>query len=296
LIESRRVGDYVFSVLNYTFLILLSAATLFPFINLLAISLNDPLDTVKGGIYLWPREFTFSNYFYTFNNEKLFGAALRSVLRTVVGSILGVLTTAFIAYALSRKEFMLRKSMNLFLVFTLYLNAGLIPVYLLIKEIGLMNTFAVYILPTLVSAYNIMIMRSYFEQLPEGVIESSKIDGANEFQTLFRIVMPMSMPVVATITLFVAVMHWNSWFDNYLYTSRDANLSLLQFELQKILMSSINQVFAKGDSSSVRQALGASPQSIRSAITIVVTLPILFVYPFLQRYFVKGITIASIKE
>lgn len=296
MIESRRVGDYVFSVLNYTFLILLSAATLFPFINLLAISLNDPLDTVKGGIYLWPREFTFSNYFYTFNNEKLFGAALRSVLRTVVGSILGVLTTAFIAYALSRKEFMLRKSMNLFLVFTLYLNAGLIPVYLLIKEIGLMNTFAVYILPTLVSAYNIMIMRSYFEQLPEGVIESSKIDGANEFQTLFRIVMPMSMPVVATITLFVAVMHWNSWFDNYLYTSRDANLSLLQFELQKILMSSINQVFAKGDSSSVRQALGASPQSIRSAITIVVTLPILFVYPFLQRYFVKGITIASIKE
>lgn len=286
----------MFSVLNYTFLILLSAATLFPFINLLAISLNDPLDTVKGGIYLWPREFTFSNYFYTFNNEKLFGAALRSVLRTVVGSILGVLTTAFIAYALSRKEFMLRKSMNLFLVFTLYLNAGLIPVYLLIKEIGLMNTFAVYILPTLVSAYNIMIMRSYFEQLPEGVIESSKIDGANEFQTLFRIVMPMSMPVVATITLFVAVMHWNSWFDNYLYTSRDANLSLLQFELQKILMSSINQVFAKGDSSSVRQALGASPQSIRSAITIVVTLPILFVYPFLQRYFVKGITIASIKE
>lgn len=296
MIQSRHFGDYVFSTLNYTFLLLITAATLFPFVNLLAVSLNDPLDTVKGGITLWPRVFTLSNYEYTFGNDKLIGAAARSVIRTLLGTGLGLVATAMVAYALSRKEFSFRKGTNVFLVFTLYLNAGLIPTYLLIKEIGLMNNFAVYILPTLVSAYNIMIMRSYFEQLPEGVVESAKMDGANDLQVLFRIVLPMSMPVVATITLFIAVMHWNSWFDNYLYTSREANLSLLQFELQKVLMHSISQVFSRSDGSSVRQALGASPQSIRSAITIVVTVPILLVYPFLQRYFVKGITLAAIKE
>lgn len=296
MIQSRGFGDYLFKTINYTLLLLLTAATLFPFVNLLAVSLNDPLDTVKGGIYLWPREWTFSNYVYTFSNEKLIGAAFRSVLRTLIGTGLGLLATAMVAYALSRREFMFRKGTNVFLVMTLYLNAGLIPAYLLVKEIGLMNNFAVYILPGLVSAYNIMIMRSYFESLPEGVVESAKIDGASDFQTLFRIVLPMSMPVVATITLFVAVMHWNSWFDNYLYTSRSAHLSLLQFELQKVLLSSLSQVFTQADSSSVRQALGASPQSIRSAITIVVTLPILLVYPFLQRYFVKGITMSAIKE
>lgn len=296
MIQSRNFGDYVFTAFNYMFLLLLTAATLFPFVNLLAVSLNDPLDTVKGGITLWPRVFTLSNYEYTFGNEKLIGAAARSVIRTLLGTAIGLAATAMVAYALSRKEFSFRKGINVFLVLTLYLNAGLIPTYLLIKEIGLMNNFAVYILPTVVSAYNIMIMRSYFEQLPEGVVESAKIDGANDLQVLFRIVLPMSMPVVATITLFVAVMHWNSWFDNYLYTSREANLSLLQFELQKVLMHSVSQVFTRGDSTSVRQALGASPQSIRSAITIVVTIPILLVYPFLQRYFVKGITIAAIKE
>ena len=296
MIQSRSLSDKTFSFVNYLVLTLLTVVTLFPFVNLLAVSLNDPLDTVKGGIYILPRELTFSNYVYTFSNEKLFGAAIRSVIRTIVGTGLGLLATAMVAYALSRKDFILRKQVNIFLVFTLYVNAGLIPMYLLIKEIGLMNHFAVYILPLLVSAYNIIIMRSYFEQLPNGVVESAKIDGANDFQVLFRIILPMSMPVVATIMLFIAVVHWNSWFDNYLYASRNENISLLQYELQKVLLSSIAEVFSAKDTASVRQSLNASPQSIRSAITIVVTLPILFVYPFLQKYFVKGITIAAIKE
>jgi putative aldouronate transport system permease protein len=296
MVQSKKLGDYMFISSNYTFLFLLSIATIFPFLNMLAISLNDPLDTVKGNIYLWPREFTWSNYIYTFNNEKLYMAVVRSVIRTLIGTGLGLLVTAMIAYALSRGEFILRKQINFLLVMTLYLNAGLIPVYLLIRELGLMNNFAVYILPLLVGAYNIMIMRSYFDQLPNGVVESAKIDGANDFQVLFRIVLPMSMPVVATVTLFIAVYHWNSWFDNLLYTSRSPHLSLLQFELQKVLMNSISQVLSTSDSSSIRASLNASPQSIRSAITIVVTLPILFVYPFLQKYFVKGMTIAAIKE
>ncbi|HZG75198.1 MAG TPA: carbohydrate ABC transporter permease, partial [Paenibacillus sp.] len=167
-------GERLFEAANYTVLTLLGAFTLFPFLNMLAVSLNDPLDTIKGGIYLWPRKFTITNYLYTFGDERLYGATVRSVIRTVLATGLGIVVTAMIAYALSRREFMFRKQFNVYFVITLYLNAGLIPVYLLIKEIGLMNNFAVYILPGLVAVFNVMIMRSYFEQLPDGVVESAK--------------------------------------------------------------------------------------------------------------------------
>ncbi|HZG58668.1 carbohydrate ABC transporter permease [Paenibacillus sp.] len=296
MIHRRTWGDRLFDAANYIGLTMLGIATLFPFLNMLAVSLNHPLDTLRGGIYLWPREFTWTNYYYTFGDERLYGATMRSVIRTVLATALGIAVTAMIAYALSRREFIFRKSFNFLFVLTLYLNAGLIPVYLLIKEIGLMNNFAVYILPGLVAVFNVMIMRSYFQQLPEGVVESAKIDGANDYQVLFRIIMPMSMPVVATIMLFIAVGNWNSWFDNYLYASRSDHLSLLQFELQKVLMQSIAEVISPHDHPDAARALNQSPESIRAAMTIVVTLPILLIYPFLQKYFVKGITIAAMKE
>src|SRR5687768_11852588 len=143
MIHQHSIGDRVFTTLNYMALTLLGFATLFPFLNMLAVSLNDPLDTLRGNIYLWPRAFTFSNYRYTFGDERLYGATVRSVIRTVLATGLGIAATSMVAYALSRREFILRMSCNFYLVITLYLNAGLIPFYLLIKEIGLMNNFAV---------------------------------------------------------------------------------------------------------------------------------------------------------
>lgn len=289
-------GDYVFHTLNYALLIAMGVVTLFPFLNLLAISLNDAQDTLKGTVYLWPRIFTMQNYQTIFANNNLAMAAVRSVIRTVVGAGLGVVCTAMLAYVLSRKEFMFRKSFNLILIITMYVNGGLIPFYLLIKNIHLINNPAVYILPLLIGVFNVIIMRSYFESLPDGIVESARIDGASDFQILFRIVIQISMPVVATITLYLAVMHWNSWFDNYLYASRNANLNLLQFELQKILIGSVNQVFDQNTHIDGSDARRTNPETIRAAMTIIVTVPILFVYPFLQRYFVKGMTFAAMKE
>jgi len=294
--KTTKLGDASLSVALYSGLLLFSLFTLYPFLNILAVSLNDKIDTIRGGIYLWPRVWSMQNYTEIFANPNLLGAFLMSVLRTVVGTVLGILCTALFAYALSAKEFMYRKLFNGMLVVTLYVNGGLIPTYLLIKNLELMNTFWVYILPLLISGFYVIIMRSYFESLPDGLIESAKIDGAGHFQTLFRIVIPVSLPVLATITLFVAVLHWNSWFDNYLYASREQSLSLLQYELMKILLSAMNQSATQQAHISENTVNIVNPQSVRAAMTIIVTVPILLVYPFLQRYFVKGMTVGAMKE
>ncbi|CAM3308666.1 carbohydrate ABC transporter permease [Paenibacillus lupini] len=296
MLVRRSKGDVIFSAFNYILLLVLGIGTLFPFLNLAAISLNDAGDTLKGTIYIWPRVFTLENYSTIFANHGLAAAAIRSVVRTVVGTALGVICTAMLAYALSRKEFFLRKTYNIILIITMYVNGGLIPLYLLIKNIGLMNHAAVYILPLLIGVFNVIIMRSYFEQLPEGIVESARIDGASDFQILFRIVLQISLPVLSTITLYIAVQHWNSWFDNYLYASRNENLNLLQYELQKILISSVNQVMSANTHIDATDARRTNPETIRAAMTIIVTLPILLVYPFLQKYFVKGMTVAAMKE
>lgn len=296
MLVRRSKGDVIFSAFNYILLLVLGIGTLFPFLNLAAISLNDAGDTLKGTIYIWPRVFTLENYSTIFANHGLAAAAIRSVVRTVVGTALGVICTAMLAYALSRKEFFLRKTYNIILIITMYVNGGLIPLYLLIKNIGLMNHAAVYILPLLIGVFNVIIMRSYFEQLPEGIVESARIDGASDFQILFRIVLQISLPVLSTITLYIAVQHWNSWFDNYLYASRNENLNLLQYELQKILISSVNQVMSASTHIDATDARRTNPETIRAAMTIIVTLPILLVYPFLQKYFVKGMTVAAMKE
>ncbi|MBP3965556.1 carbohydrate ABC transporter permease [Paenibacillus lignilyticus] len=293
--RNQAWGALAFNTFNYTLLLLIGMATLFPFLNLIAVSLNDPLDSLKGGITLLPREWTLMNYRAILSDDALAWSAVRSVIRTLLGTVLGVTGTVMIAYTLSRKQFIFRKAFNVILVITLYVNGGLIPTYLLIKNLGLMNHFAVYIIPGLIGVFNVIIIRSYFDQLPEGLVESAHIDGATDFQTLFRIVVPISLPVISTITLFIAVGHWNSWFDNNLYASRNPDLSLLQFELQKILLQSVSQV-ANANEHVDGKAIQSNPDTIRAALTIVVTMPILLVYPFLQRYFVKGVTLAAIKE
>lgn len=292
----KSSSDVVFQGLNLLFLFVLGFITLYPFWNLLAVSFNDSLDTLKGQVFFWPNQFTLDNYAIIFQNESLFGSALRSVLRTILGTVLSVGCTTMLAYTLSRREYVLRKPINLILVISMYVNGGLIPMYMLIKNLGLTNTFAVYIIPGLIGVFNVIIMRSYFDQLPEALVESARIDGASDIGVLFRIILPCSLPVLATVTLFVAVGHWNSWFDNYLYNNKDS-LSLLQYELMKIMTKSTTEVtsnaLAAMDHEKLRQT---SPQSIRATMTIIVTFPILFVYPFLQKYFIQGITVGAVKE
>jgi len=296
--RGKSLGDISFHTLNFGFLLILGVFTLYPFVNLLAVSLNDSVDSIRGGIHIWPRIFTLGNYATIFQTDHLLSAAMISVLRTVIGTLLSILFTIMLAYAISRKEFVLRKSFNLIVIISMYVNGGLIPYYLLIKNLHLNNSFWVYIIPGLIGAFNVIIIRSYFEQLPEGLAESARIDGASDFQVLFRIMIPISMPVIATITLFVSVGHWNSWFDSYLFNSKQ-NLSTLQYELMKILLKSVQRVSTEAArSGKLDKSLvnAVTPQSIRASMTILVTLPILFVYPFMQKYFIKGITVGAMKE
>ncbi|MDK2809763.1 MAG: putative aldouronate transport system permease protein [Petroclostridium sp.] len=295
--RDRNISSRLFDVFIYLVMIFVFVITLYPFLNILAISLNDSIDTVKGGIYLWPRVFTLRNYEEIFKYSNLTNAFKVSVLRTVIGTLLGVLCSMMLAYALSRRDFIARQLFTLLFVLTLYFGGGLIPDFMLIRKLGLINNFWVYILPGLISVWNIIVIRSFMDGIPFSLQESAKLDGANDFQIFFKIVFPLCMPVVATISLFVAVGQWNSWFDTYLYASSREELSTLQYELMKILANT-----TAGQSQPIRQLNSSqpvnmvSPESIRMAITIIATVPILLVYPFLQKYFVKGLTLGAVKS
>jgi putative aldouronate transport system permease protein len=294
---ASALGGRLFDWTNYILMGLLVIVALFPFLNVLAVSLNEAVDTSRGGIYLWPRQFTWLNYKSVFNDHIIYHAALISVLRTVAGTLFSVFCTAMLAYTLSRKEYVFRKLITILFVITMYFSGGLIPTYLLIKHLHMTNSFWVYIVPGLVGAFNLIVIRSFIEGLPDSLIESARMDGAGDFRTFVMIVLPLCMPVIATISLFVAVGQWNNWFDTFLYNSSNLNLSTLQYELMKKLQTasvnvSADSAFARGNS----DKNVVTPNSIRAAITMVATVPIMLVYPFLQKYFVAGMTLGGVKE
>ena len=291
--------DVVLDVFIYLSLIFLCVLTIYPFINTIAISLNNAIDTVRGGIYLWPRQFTLRNYEkILIGNPAIMQALFISASRAILGSAVSVFSTFCVSYVLSRRDFVLRKVLTPFLVFTMYFSGGLIPSFMLVRNLGLINNFMVYILPGIIGAYNVMVMRSFMESVPESLVEAAFIDGASHYRILLSIMWPLCMPVIATITLFVAVGQWNAWFDTMLYCSSSPKLTTLQYELQKLLTSSSN--FSAADSDAAMNAGDAAkaavtPASIRSAMTVIAVTPILFTYPFLQRYFVKGLTLGGVK-
>lgn len=294
----RKKRDVLIDVFIYSVLIIVSIITLYPFLNVLAISLNESVDTVKGGIYIWPRRFTFNNYLAIFNTSALSTAFFVSVARTIIGTATGLLSTYMMAYVLSRKDFASRKLFSALFIVTMYVSGGMIPGYLLIRNLGLMNNFLVYIVPGLIWVWNLFILRSYIDTLPPGLQESAKLDGANDLVIMFKILFPLCAPVLATVSLFIAVGQWNSWFDTYIYCGNNEKLVTLQFELMKILQSAQSQISGARMSEHDLQALNrqVSPESIKMAITIVATVPILVVYPFLQKYFVKGLTLGAVKN
>ncbi len=290
---------YAFDGAVFVFLTLLVIATVYPFLNTIALSFNDAQDSVAGGITLLPRVFTTYNYEKIFKDAAMIQATVISVLRTAVGAVTCLLSCLCVSYALSRREYVLRLAIGRILVMTMYFGGGLIPYYLLMRSMGLVGTFWVYIVPGLVSAWNIMIIRSFITaSIPDSLIESARIDGASEYRILFGIVFPLSLPVIATIVLFVAVGQWNSWFDVNLYNRSIQSLSTLQFELQKVLQST--QTAKSETAAYMAGAMGAgtktvTPQATRAAMTMVATVPILMVYPFLQRFFIHGLTLGGVK-
>lgn len=295
----NSILDKIFDISNIVFMLLIVTVTLYPFLNMFALSFNDANDSIRGGIYAWPRMWTWDNYKYIFNEASIYHATLISALRTILGTVTSVFCTAMLAYTISRQEFVLRKFVTLVAIFTMYFSGGLIPGYLLIKELHMINSFWVYIIPGIIGVFNMIVIRSFIEGLPDGIMESAKIDGAGEFITFMRIVLPLTVPALATVSLFVAVYQWNSWFDVFLYNSSHLNLSTLQYELMKILQTSNTAASSTnaGDQFAAGQSgvTAVTPTSIRATMTIVASLPIILVYPFLQKYFVKGMTVGGVK-
>jgi putative aldouronate transport system permease protein len=293
--------DIIFDSIKYFFLIFLVVVTLFPFINILAVSINDPLDTMLGGIGLWPRAFSMINYQDIFENPNIWIATFNSVTRIMIAGVIHTFLTAMVAYVLSRKKFVFRIPFAIIYILTMYIDGGIIPTYYLFRALGLTNTLFVYWIPGLTSAWNLLIIRTYIRSLPESFIESAKIEGAGDFYIFLKIIIPLCVPVLATIALFSAVWHWNYWIDTFLYNSSNIQLTTLQYELMKKIQSANSAMSGTTVSSaysmaaSLKQAT-VTPKSLRAAMTIIVTVPIVMVYPFLQRFFVKGLTIGGVKE
>ena len=290
--------DRVFPVINTVFLILLMFITLYPVINTVAYSFNDGTDALRGNIGLWPRVFSFESYRSILSDKAVYQAAWISASKTVIITLLNLFWTSMLAYTLSRKEFVLRRFITVIMVLTMYVNAGLIPNYLLIsRTLHLSNTYLVYIIPTMFSCFNMIVIRTYIMSLPEALVESARIDGAGDIRVFWQIIFPLCKPVLATVALFVAVGSWNSWFDTYLYNGGKKELYSLQYLLKmKLATTQASANAAKATADALKSATMTTPVTIRCAITVIATVPILVVYPFLQKYFVTGIALGSVKE
>ncbi|TLS50776.1 carbohydrate ABC transporter permease [Paenibacillus antri] len=291
-------GDRLMVITIYILLSILAFTTFYPFWNAAVISLNVGSDTAMGGVTFWPRAFTLENYAIVFNDARLLNGFWISILRTVVGTVGSIIVTAIFAYGLSRNDLMGRKFYMILCIVTMYFSGGLIPSFLLIRELGMMNSFWVFIIPSLVSVWNMIIFRTFFKELPAGLEESAKIDGCGNWGTLFRIVLPLSGPVIATLGLFTAVYHWNDWFLPSIYISNE-HLLPIQTMLKQILNSNIvSEQVSQLDSAAQGQLAKmqtVTSKSLSMATMMVATLPIIMVYPFVQKYFVKGVLVGSLK-
>ncbi len=290
--------DRVFPTINTIFLILLMFVTLYPVINTVAYSFNDGTDALRGNIGLWPRVFSLESYKSILSDKAVYQAAWISASKTVIITLLNLFWTSMLAYTLSRKEYVLRKCITVIMVLTMYVNAGLIPNYLLIsKTLHLSNSYLVYIIPTMFSCFNMIVIRTYIASLPDALVESARIDGAGDIRVFWQIIFPLCKPVLATVALFVAVGSWNSWFDTYLYNGGKKELYSLQYLLKmKLATTQASANAAKATADALKAAGLTTPITIRCAITVIATVPILVVYPFLQKYFVTGIALGSVKE
>lgn len=294
IVSRRTKGDNVFDAFNTVFMIVFSIIIMYPLLNMIAVSFNDGLDALKGGITLFPRVFTMKNYQTVLSQENMLTAAKISVLRTVIGTVSATLVTSLLAYILSRKEFLFKKQLSLLYVVTMYVSGGLIPIFLVYKALGMTNSFMVYILPGMVPAFSMLVLRTYMNGLPDSLAESAMMDGAGHLTIFIKIIFPLCMPVVATVALFTAVGQWNSWFDAMIYNRMNDNLTTLQYELMKKLSSVTSQ---QASAETMKQAKATvTSKSLRAASTVVTSLPIIVLYPFLQRYFVAGLTIGGVKE
>ncbi|MCR2804643.1 carbohydrate ABC transporter permease [Paenibacillus soyae] len=283
-------GERLFGIINYSIMLLLIAAMIYPFWYLAMASLSDPKLTALGGLYLLPKGFTWDAYITVLGDTSFWSGFRVSIVVTILGSLIGTFLTAATAYAISKNRLQGRMAVSFLILFTMLFSGGLVPNYLLLKELGMLDTLWALIIPGTLSAFHIFVMRSFFVGLPEEVEEAAKIDGANDLTVFFRIVLPLSKAVLATIGLFMAVAYWNDFFSTILYITDKE-----KWQLQAVLRNLIDQAVQSSSNGPNGDQIHVSAFTVRSASILLATLPILLVYPFLQKHFVKGAMIGSIK-
>ncbi|MEC0231395.1 carbohydrate ABC transporter permease [Paenibacillus alba] len=291
-LKRRTFKEAAFDQANNVLMLAICFATLYPIWYVLVNSFNDGNDAMRGGIYWWPRMFSLDSYKAVFANDGIMLAMGITVAKTLVGTVVHVFFTAMVAYAFSRRELIGRPIYMVMGTITLFFSGGLIPYYLLIRDLGLLDSFWVYIIPAMFSFFDLIIFLSFFREIPDALEEAAKIDGANDFKIFYQIILPVSMPVVATIALFHGVYQWNDYFTGMIYINKSELQPIQTYLYRVVAQSSSNQMVAATTGSIAKTV---SSQSIKLATMVVTTLPIVIAYPFLQKYFVKGFMIGSIK-
>nr|WP_269847312.1 carbohydrate ABC transporter permease [Paenibacillus sonchi] len=276
----------------YTVLFIIMLTMLYPFYYVLIASFNKGSDSLLGGVYLWPRSFTLENYKMFLDDPKWYRAFIVTVVRTVSGTALGLLLTSLVAYGLSHRDLLFSKLYFAIIIFAMYFSGGLIPYYVVLRSIGLLNSFGVYIIPSMLSTFFLLIAISFFREIPGELKESAHIDGAGEFVIFFRIILPVSMPLLATMALFMGVGQWNSWLDSA-YFVQSENLRTLAFRMMEVINKSNSPMDAIAAANSA--SAGVTSFSLQVTAMVVSIVPIICVYPFLQKYFVHGIMLGSVK-
>ncbi|RXZ79875.1 carbohydrate ABC transporter permease [Paenibacillaceae bacterium] len=289
--EYLSPGERAAKHINHILLIVLAVLCLFPFYYVVVVSVSPESEVIRKGIIWFPERFTLTAYKEMFSGQGLIQAYKVTVFRTIVGTTLNLLLTFMTAYPLSKKMLPGRPGLTFYIVFTLLFNGGLIPTYLVVQGLGLLNTVWALIIPGLIGAFNVIIMKSFFEQLPPEIEESAKVDGAGDLQTMAKIVFPLTLPVMATVGLFYAVFHWNSYFDGVMYLN-NPELNPLQVVLRNILLSVQMQ---NSEASQYAENSMVSTHAVKMAAVVLTTLPILAVYPFIQKYFTQGVTLGAVK-
>lgn len=293
LLGKRSIGDLIFDTCNVLIMLFICFITLYPIWYVVVNSLNDGVDAMQGGIYWWPRKFTLDNYKAVFANPGIVKAFGVTIAKTVIGTAVHVLFTAMVAYAYSQNDLIGRKFYMIVGTITLFFGGGLIPYFLLIRDLGLFDNFLVYIIPAMFSFFDLIIFMAFFREIPPALQEAARMDGANDFTIFLRIILPVSLPAVATIALFHGVYQWNDYFTGVIFIN-NPDLQPIQTYLYKVVAeTSSNQMLSVMPGSIATRTV--TSQSIKLATMVITTLPIVFVYPFLQKYFVKGMLIGSIK-
>ncbi|WP_430700877.1 carbohydrate ABC transporter permease [Paenibacillus tundrae] len=284
--------DWILDILITVILLIIVFITLYPFYYILIITFNSGSDSNLGGMYLWPREFTLGNYIYFIEDPKWVNAFLVSILRTIVGTVLAVFFTSMVAYGLAKRDLMFRKTYFFIVIVAMNFSGGLIAFYIVLKSLGLINTFGVYVIPSMLNLFFLLIAISFFREIPDELGESARMDGASELRIFFSIVVPVSMPLMATMSLFIGSGQWNSWLDSA-YFVQNENLRTLTYRMMQVINQSM---VPTGDAAAASMSRAkVTPFSIQATAMVVSIVPILGVYPFLQKYFVSGMMLGAVK-